>query len=115
MQASRGGHICFICFAAAVCTRSVLWQTAARQAYHARAQNSAGSGEAGVMTQKATILIVDDEPDVREVLEEYLVAHGFTAVVAESAAVARACAAQQLVDLALVDIHMPGEDGLSLA
>ena len=32
------------------------------------------------MNAKATILIVDDEPDVREVLEEYFAAHGYTAV-----------------------------------
>jgi two-component system phosphate regulon response regulator OmpR len=64
---------------------------------------------------KGTILIVDDEPDVREVLEEYLVAHGYVAVGAENADAAKAIAATQPVDLALVDIHMPGEDGLSLA
>jgi two-component system phosphate regulon response regulator OmpR len=64
---------------------------------------------------KATILIVDDEPDVREVLEEYFVAHGYAVVGAENAGVARAMAAQHPIDLALVDINMPGEDGLSLA
>jgi two-component system phosphate regulon response regulator OmpR len=64
---------------------------------------------------KATILIVDDEPEVREVLEEYFVAHGYAAIGAESAARAKALAAAQPIDLALVDINMPGEDGLSLA
>lgn len=64
---------------------------------------------------KATILIVDDEPGVREVLEEYLAGQGYTAIGAESAAAARDAAARQPVDLVLVDIHMPGEDGLSLA
>ncbi len=67
------------------------------------------------MSPKATILIVDDELDVREVLEEYFVVHGYAAIGAESAAVAKALAAQHAIDLALVDIHMPGEDGLSLA
>jgi len=67
------------------------------------------------MSQNATVLIVDDEPDVREVLEEYFVAHGYVALCAESADAARALAAQHAVDLALVDIRMPGEDGLSLA
>jgi len=67
------------------------------------------------MSPKATILVVDDEPDVREVIEEYFVAHGYAAVGADSAASARALAAQHPIDLALVDIHMPGEDGLSLA
>jgi two-component system phosphate regulon response regulator OmpR len=69
----------------------------------------------GSTSKEATILIVDDEPEVREVLEEYFTTHGYTAIGAESAAAARAIAARQPVDLALVDIHMPGEDGLSLA
>jgi DNA-binding response OmpR family regulator len=67
------------------------------------------------VSPKATILIVDDEPDVREVLEEYFGAHGYTVIAAESASAAKAVAAENVVDLALVDIHMPGEDGLSLA
>ena len=67
------------------------------------------------MSPKATILIVDDEPDVREVLEEYFVTQGYAAIGAESASVARTVAAAQSIDLALIDIHMPGEDGLSLA
>ena len=67
------------------------------------------------MSPKATILIVDDEPEVRGVLEEYFVAHGYAAIGAESAYAAKALAAAQPIDLALVDINMPGEDGLSLA
>ena len=66
-------------------------------------------------TREATILIVDDEPGVRDVLEEYFAAHDYVAVGAESASAARAIASKQAVDLALVDINMPGEDGLSLA
>jgi two-component system phosphate regulon response regulator OmpR len=49
------------------------------------------------------------------VLEEYFVAHGYAAFGAESASAARTMVAQHPIDLALVDIHMPGEDGLSLA
>jgi two-component system phosphate regulon response regulator OmpR len=71
--------------------------------------------EQAFVTAKATILIVDDEPDVREVLEEYFAAHGYAVVGAENAAAAKTVAAREPVDLALVDIHMPGEDGLSLA
>ena len=67
------------------------------------------------MIPKATLLIVDDEPDVREVLEEYFVAHGYAVIATDSASAAKAVAAERVVDLALVDIHMPGEDGLSLA
>ena len=69
----------------------------------------------GNMNREATVLIVDDELGVREVLEEYLSGHGYTVVGAESALAARAIAAKEQIDLAVVDIHMPGEDGLSLA
>ena len=67
------------------------------------------------MSDKATIMIVDDEPEVREVLEEYFSTHGYAAIGAAHAAAARTLAQQQPIDLALIDIHMPGEDGLSLA
>ena len=42
---------------------------------------------------KATLLIVDDEPDVRDVLEEYFVAHGYAVHGAECAATAKRLAA----------------------
>jgi hypothetical protein len=48
-----------------------------------------GSGAAPV-SPKATILIVDDEPDVRDVLEEYFVAHGYATISAASASAAAA-------------------------
>jgi len=67
------------------------------------------------VTARATILNVDDEPDVREVLDEYFVGHGYVALTAESAAAARELASARPIDIALIDIHMPGEYGLSLA
>ena len=72
-------------------------------------------GSAAAVGTRATILIVDDEPGVREVLEEYFAAHGYAAIGAESANAAKTIAAAAPVDLALIDINMPGEDGLSLA
>ncbi len=78
------------------------------------AEEARRNGTASV-SPKATILVVDDEPAVREVLEEYFVAHGYAVIGAESASAAKAMTAQHPIDLALVDIHMPGEDGLSLA
>jgi two-component system phosphate regulon response regulator OmpR len=71
--------------------------------------------ESPATTPRASILIVDDEPDVRDVLEEYFVAHGYAAICAENAAAAKVLAAKQPIDLAITDIYMPGEDGLSLA
>ncbi|HSL06210.1 MAG TPA: response regulator, partial [Nitrospiraceae bacterium] len=72
-----------------------------------------GSGPA-VVIAKATILIVDDEPYVRDVLEEYFVAHGYAAIGVESALAAKAMVAQRPVDLALGDINLPGEDGADI-
>ncbi|RPI40604.1 MAG: response regulator [Betaproteobacteria bacterium] len=67
------------------------------------------------MSQSATIMIVDDERDVREVLEEYFARHDYRTVSAANATAARTLVSAQSVDLALVDVNMPGEDGLSLA
>ena len=63
---------------------------------------------------RETVLIVDDEPDNRAQIEEILADEGYTVLAAESAPRARRLARQHPVDLALLDIWMPGEDGLSL-
>lgn len=60
------------------------------------------------------ILLVDDEPGLREPLAEYLIRQGFAVVQAASAAEARTILLNQTPDLVLLDIMMPGEDGLSL-
>jgi two-component system phosphate regulon response regulator OmpR len=67
------------------------------------------------MNATATILVVDDEPELREVLKDYFAAHGYTVLSADRAATARTLAAQHRIDAALLDVAMPGEDGLSLA
>lgn len=61
------------------------------------------------------VLVVDDESSIREMLDEYLSKHGYRVSQAESAAGARELLRRESVDLALLDITMPGEDGLSLA
>ncbi len=68
------------------------------------------------MTEPAptTLLLVDDEPTLREPLAEYLTRQGFVVQEAESAAAPRTKLAQATPDLVLLDIMMPGEDGLSL-
>jgi len=69
------------------------------------------------MTQDAALprlLLVDDEPGLREPLASYLERQGFTVEQAASAAEARAILREGLPDLVLLDIMMPGEDGLSL-
>ena len=65
-------------------------------------------------TKAITVLLVDDERTLREPLVDYLVGQGFVVLEAESAAAARSILREQAADIALVDIMMPGEDGLSL-
>lgn len=60
------------------------------------------------------VLLVDDEASLREPLAEYLSGQRFVVVEAESAAAARTRLLAERPDIALVDIMMPGEDGLSL-
>ncbi len=60
------------------------------------------------------LLLVDDEPSLREPLAEYLARQGFVVRQAEDAAEARNALAEDAPDLVLLDIMMPGEDGLSL-
>ena len=65
-------------------------------------------------TAPTSLLLVDDEPTLREPLAEYLTRQGFSVREAHSAAAARSALAQDTPDLVLLDIMMPGEDGLSL-
>ncbi len=61
-----------------------------------------------------TILIVDDEPDIRQIVGEILEDEGYRVVVAEDATSARTRFEENRPDLVLLDIWMPGEDGLSV-
>ena len=63
---------------------------------------------------RPVLLLVDDEPSIREPLEEYLGANGYKMRTAADAKEARAHLEAGDIDLVLLDIMMPGEDGLSL-
>ena len=65
-------------------------------------------------TKPIRLLLVDDEAALREPLADYLSRQGFDVVQAPSAAEARSRLRDETPDLALLDIMMPGEDGLSL-
>jgi DNA-binding response OmpR family regulator len=68
------------------------------------------------MAQKPHVLVVDDEPDIRESVEEYLALHGFDVTTADGGAAARrVLGAKKPVDLVILDLRMPGEDGISIA
>ena len=63
----------------------------------------------------ATVLVVDDEPELRALVCDYLAHHGLVMRTAADAAQARLIVAQGLPDLAILDIGLPGESGLALA
>ena len=73
---------------------------------------SAGSG--GATTLATRIVIVEDEPDLRDAVAEYLGANGYDVTTADSAEAFRALLDTESFHLAILDIAMPGEDGLSL-
>lgn len=60
------------------------------------------------------ILVVDDDTRLRTLLRKYLSDNGYLVSVAADAAEARAKMATLAVDLLVLDVMMPGEDGLSL-
>lgn len=60
------------------------------------------------------ILVVDDEPDIRELLRDILQDEGYEVAVAEDAETARRARLEQQPDLALLDIWMPDVDGITL-
>ncbi|MGB5290063.1 MAG: sigma-54 dependent transcriptional regulator [Lysobacterales bacterium] len=63
---------------------------------------------------QAQILVVDDEPDIRQLVQEILEDEGYIVQVAKDGENARLVYAQQKPDLVLLDIWMPDIDGISL-
>jgi DNA-binding response OmpR family regulator len=60
------------------------------------------------------ILVCDDELDVREMVREYLMKRGFKVSTAGNGNELRAVLSSGGIDLIILDINMPGEDGLSV-
>ena len=66
------------------------------------------------MSDSEHILVVDDHQDIRETLARYLRQHGYRVSTADRAQAARKALETSAIDLVVLDIMMPGEDGLSL-
>jgi two-component system phosphate regulon response regulator OmpR len=60
------------------------------------------------------ILVVDDDERIRDLLRRYLTQEGFVAIVAEGGAAMDKVMQREGVDLIVLDLMMPGEDGLSV-
>ena len=67
------------------------------------------------MTTGQRLLVVDDDSDVRYMLRRYLGRHGFQVKTVVDGAEMREAMAHESFDLVILDLSLPGEDGLSLA
>lgn len=62
----------------------------------------------------STILIIDDDASIRDALADFLGGHGYAVRTAGNATTGERTLAEASVDLIVLDVMMPGEDGLSL-
>ena len=67
------------------------------------------------MSDAPKILVVDDDPDLRWMVNKYLSKHDYAVTLAEDGEKMREALEHETFDLAILDINLPGEDGLSLA
>ena len=72
-------------------------------------------GDAGPVARTLPrVLVVEDDDDIREPLVRYLSRSNFQVTAVDSAEAARLALAESVFDLLVLDIMLPGEDGLSL-
>ena len=63
----------------------------------------------------AKLLVVDDDPEIRELVDAYLTQQGFDVATVADGVAMDAYLAENAVDLIVLDLMLPGEHGLSLA
>ncbi|MFM2044522.1 MAG: hypothetical protein RLY86_3098 [Pseudomonadota bacterium] len=66
------------------------------------------------MTETAHLLIVDDDREIRDLLTRYLSRHGYRVTAAKDGSEMRRYLSDRSIDLVVLDLMLPGEDGLSL-
>jgi two-component system phosphate regulon response regulator OmpR len=71
-------------------------------------------GNIPAMAERERVLIVDDDAEIRETTGEYLSGNGFEVAVAADGEEMRKALAVAVPDVVLLDLNLPGEDGLSL-
>lgn len=67
------------------------------------------------MAAQGNVLVVDDDPEIRGMLAEYLSGHGYHVAEAADGDAMRAELARQVPDVVLLDLNLRGENGLALA
>ncbi|HGG64319.1 MAG TPA: response regulator, partial [Rhodobacteraceae bacterium] len=65
-------------------------------------------------TPEAHLLIIDDDERIRGLLQKFLIRHGFWVTAARDAEHARRILSGLEFDMIVMDVMMPGEDGISL-
>jgi len=66
------------------------------------------------MESQGHILVVDDDGEIRSLIAEYLTLHGYRVSVARDGVQMRSALQAERPDLVVLDLMLPGEDGLSL-
>ena len=64
---------------------------------------------------QAHILVVDDDPQIRELLQEYLAENALRVSVALNGAQMSQILADEVIDLVILDLRLAGEDGMTIA
>ncbi len=67
------------------------------------------------MNLNSLILVVDDDPDLRKLITDFLAGHGYRVQAAANVTEMRRAIEIERPDLVILDVMMPGEDGLSAA
>jgi len=68
-----------------------------------------------VTNQGTTLLVVDDDAELRELTQAYLAQQGYQVVTAADGQAMDRVLAERNIDLVILDLMLPGEDGLSIA
>jgi two-component system OmpR family response regulator len=71
--------------------------------------------ETNFVDEKSRILLVDDDEALRGLIAEFLAGHGYTVFQADGGQAMRKVLDRERVSIVVLDVMMPGEDGLSLA
>jgi two-component system phosphate regulon response regulator OmpR len=78
-------------------------------------RDRSGADGRQAMADTARVIIVDDEPDLRTMIAEYLGKQGFHVRTAAHGGELDGHLAQEFPDLLILDVNMPGEDGFAIA
>ena len=86
----------------------------ARAHYHAAMASTHATSPSSAQPAQPKILVVDDDQRLRDLLRRYLAEQGFNVYLAENAPAMNRLWSRERFDLLVLDLMLPGEDGLSI-